>query len=267
MVGFGNLEGTEKKITSKLSIALSEGNMGSDKSAAINFSHFISSTSFDTKKHIGENESESEIVEQIQLGKTELFNKIDNYYRGDLLSFANYKMRNFSLRDKHESAKEIVQQTLSNVLKVIMRGKYDHSMPIRAYLFKSTAGNCTLFMRENSVLRLPKFFEDISVNNSFGVYETEGINFDTNSIYSIVDKIESDISEVFNKLDVGEIGEIMRGLKPKFRNVIEMRYFSSSSHKEIAQTLNISVSQSQDRAKYGLLKLKGLLEERILSKD
>ena len=38
MIGFGNLEGTEKKITSKLSTALSEGNMGSDKSAAINFS-------------------------------------------------------------------------------------------------------------------------------------------------------------------------------------------------------------------------------------
>ena len=44
-------------------------------------------------------------------------------------------MRDYSARDKHESAKEIVQQTLSNVLKVIVRGGYDSSMSIGGYLF------------------------------------------------------------------------------------------------------------------------------------
>jgi DNA-directed RNA polymerase specialized sigma24 family protein len=266
MIVFGNLEGTEKKETTKLSEALSVGNAGNDGSKNISFMNFIDPKSFSTNTRIGKNENESEIVEKIMLGQTELFNKIDNCYRTDLLIFAKNKMRDFSIRDKHEASKEIVQQTLSNVLKIIIRGKYDNTMSMRGYLFTSTSRNCTLFKRENSALKLPKFFEDMTKKNYFGSFENEGIENKTNQLDYLTEESRGKIGEVFDKLDVGEIGRIMQELKPKFRNVIELKFFSNLTHKEISQTLDITISQSQDRCQYGLLNLRKLIEKRILSK-
>jgi RNA polymerase sigma-70 factor (ECF subfamily) len=120
--------------------------------------------------------------------------------------------------------------------------QYTSEYAFSTWLFKIASNNCVDFLRK----RKQNFFE---IDKEYISDENKIFFFELND-----DKPNPE-EYLFNKEKSLEIHRVVSSLKPRYRKLIELRYFDELSYNEIANQLNLplgSVKAMLFRAKYML---------------
>jgi RNA polymerase sigma factor (sigma-70 family) len=104
--------------------------------------------------------------------------------------------------------------------------QYSPSFAFSTWLFKIASNNCIDFMRKKRV-------KVTSMDTGFVTGQGEVVYYDAKS--SIQDPEEQIIHSQKVKLMRGLVDK----LKPRYRELVELRYFDELSYEEIAETLNL----------------------------
>lgn len=134
--------------------------------------------------------------------------------------------------------------------------QYSPSFAFSTWLFKIASNNCIDFMRKKKAKQISIYTSSSEIENN----PTEGISEESSlSIQSdLLDPEEALIKDQKKIL----MRELVDALKPRYRQLVELRYFKEYSYEEISEELDIplgTVKAQLFRARellYGVLKKK-----------
>lgn len=186
------------------------------------------------------------IIDRALTGDQKAFAELMERYK-DAIYYMLLKMVN-----NKSDAEDLTLEAFGKAFKNIHQ--YTPNYAFSTWLFKIATNNCIDFIRKRkaNVVSI-----DSSVDDSEG-----GYSFPTSLLSAnIHDPEESLIKEQSNKL----VQDVVAKLKPRYRKLVELRYFKEYSYEEIAQELNLplgTVKAQLFRARELLLNIMNSTSER-----
>ena len=158
------------------------------------------------------------LVELAKTGNERAFAKLLNRYR-DAIYYLLLKMVN-NPADAEDLTMEAFGKAFRNI------DSYTPNYAFSTWLFKIATNNCIDFIRKSK--SLPSSYEQ-----STEQYDNMTVN------------LASDVPDpeeiLINNQKIRHLREVVNQLKPRYRSLIELRYFKEYSYEEIATELNIPV--------------------------
>lgn len=176
-----------------------------------------------------------EIVENARLGKESAFKKLLNTYWSDVYRFQ------FAKTNNEDEAEDITIKTFSKAFDKI--DLYSDNYPFKSWL---------ITISKNI------FIDSIRGKKN----ETLSINKENSEAFYISDDSPSPEDKIIIEQNLAELLNHIKKLNNKQQQIIQLRYFQELSYKEIAATLNESMSS----VKVNLMRAKKMLSEIIESK-
>lgn len=188
-----------------------------------------------------------DLVQLAQQGNQHAYTELMSRYR-DAIYFMILKMINNT-----SDAEDLTIEAFGKAFKKI--DQYSPSFAFSTWLFKIASNNCIDFLRKKKTRQI-----SIVSNQTDDNGMSDGINEETSmSIQSdLPDPEESLIKDQKKVL----LRELVDTLKPRYRNLVELRYFKEYSYEEIADEMDIpigTVKAQLFRARellYGIVKKK-----------
>jgi RNA polymerase sigma-70 factor (ECF subfamily) len=174
------------------------------------------------------------IRKAIEMGNQQAYTELLENYRESLYTLM-FKMVN----DPYE-AEDLMIEAFGKAFHNL--SQYTSEYAFSTWLFKIASNNCVDFLRKKKL----DLFE---IDKEYISNENETFFLELND-----DKPNPE-EYLFNKEKSSEIRKLVNTLKPRYRRLIELRYFEELSYNEIASQLNIplgSVKAMLFRAKYML---------------
>ena len=245
---FGNLEGLEKKFTSKESEKLAELRFFAP-CKNIDFSKFIAKENFSINEDLKKIEF-SDLIQRVKIGCKDSFNILDLQIRANLknISITMTKGKNNSL------ICDSVQDCLIKIYDSILIGAFDkvetkeHFLNLAANILKNIIFDIDRPQNKNNHYTKTRLF---AVSESG---ECELNKIDQLGEKSTAFTFELSKTERLNNPKKLEIS--LNKLNEKLKAIIELYYFEGASHKEISEELEISVNSSMLRLSRAKKKLK-----------
>jgi RNA polymerase sigma-70 factor (ECF subfamily) len=168
-----------------------------------------------------------ELVLAAQDGNQAAFSELMLRYR-DAIYFMILKMINNKI-DAEDLTIEAFGKAFRNI------DQYSPSFAFSTWLFKIASNNCIDFLRKKKTRQISIISSSNDSNSNF----TDGISEDSSlSIQSdTMDPEEALINDQKKVL----LRELVDNLKPRYRQLVEMRYFLEYSYEEIAEELDIPI--------------------------
>ncbi|MCP4708488.1 MAG: sigma-70 family RNA polymerase sigma factor [Planctomycetes bacterium] len=168
-------------------------------------------------------------------GRTEILHRIYEKYKQDLLTLATAL-----LNDKH-TAEDVVQDVFTNLINSC--GKLQIKTNLKGYLATSIANKVRDRLRTNRKLKnVPLDLAESTTSQTTTATPHEPLWFEET---------------------VKPLARALETIPPEQREVIMLRLYSSLTFKAIAQNQNQSINTIQGRYRYGLTKLRSLLNGEI----
>ncbi|MDR0606310.1 MAG: sigma-70 family RNA polymerase sigma factor [Bacteroidales bacterium] len=174
------------------------------------------------------------IRKAIESGNQQAYTELMENYR-DSLYMLIYKMVN-NPYDAEDLTIEAFGKAFHNL------SQYTCEYAFSTWLFKIASNNCIDFLRKKKL----NLFE---MDKGYSSIENEIFFFELN------DDRPNPEECLFNKEKSSEIRRLVNTLKPRYRKLIELRYFEELSYTEIADQLNVPIGTVKGmlfRAKYML---------------
>jgi len=167
-----------------------------------------------------------ELVQKAQQGNQAAFAELMGRYR-EAIYYMILKMIN-NTSDAEDLTIEAFGKAFRNI------DQYSPSFAFSTWLFKIASNNCIDFLRKKKTRQL-SIFNTSGANGNAG----SGINEETSlSIQSdLLDPEESLIMEQKKIL----LRELVENLKPRYRQLVDLRYFQEYSYEEIAEELELPI--------------------------
>jgi len=167
-----------------------------------------------------------DLVQKAQLGNQAAFAELMNRYR-EAIYYMILKMIN-NTSDAEDLTIEAFGKAFRNI------DQYSPSFAFSTWLFKIASNNCIDFLRKKKTRQL-SIFNSTEAESNTG----SGINIETSlSIQSdLLDPEESLIMEQKKIL----LRELVDNLKPRYRQLVDLRYFQEYSYEEIAEELELPI--------------------------
>lgn len=147
-------------------------------------------------------------------------------------------------------AEDLTMEAFSKAFKNIQQ--YSPSYAFSTWLFKIASNNCIDFLRK-------KRSNIVSLDNNFGKEDKDGFTPQMN-----VKDDEPDPEEYMIRIQKSALmREVVKNLRPRYRKLIELRYFSEFSYEEIAEELNLPLGT----VKAQLFRARELLYGTLQSRD
>lgn len=184
-------------------------------------------------------QADLKIVARALKGEEKAFSELLNRYR-DSVYYVMLKMVN--------NPSDAEDLTIEAFGKAFLRlSQYTPSHAFSTWLFRIATNNCIDFMRKK--------------NQSPLAYDQD--NDDENSPARDVASETPDPEKTLIDMETAsQINDIMKYLKPRYRRIIELRYFSDRSYEEISEELGLPIGTVKAR----LFRAKTLLHAMITSK-
>jgi RNA polymerase sigma factor (sigma-70 family) len=162
--------------------------------------------------------SDLQLVEQAKLGSEKAFATLMNRYR-DSIYFMLLKMVN-NPSDAEDLTIEAFGKAFSNL------ELYTPKFAFSTWLFKIATNNCVDFIRKKQVSPTP-------------------LDHLQDSMENITMLIQSDFPDpeesMINHQKIAALKEIVNQLKPRYKSLIELRYFKEYSYEEISSELKLPI--------------------------
>jgi RNA polymerase sigma factor (sigma-70 family) len=167
-----------------------------------------------------------DLVQKAQLGNQAAFAELMNRYR-EAIYYMILKMIN-NTSDAEDLTIEAFGKAFRNI------DQYSPSFAFSTWLFKIASNNCIDFLRKKKTRQL-SIFNSTEAESNTG----SGINIETSlSIQSdLLDPEESLIMEQKKIL----LRELVDNLKPRYRQLVDLRYFQEYTYEEIAEELELPI--------------------------
>ncbi len=184
------------------------------------------------------------LVELAKEGDQKAYAELMKRYK-DAIYFMLLKMIN-----NKTDAEDLTMEAFSKAFKNLQQ--YSPNYAFSTWLFKIASNNCIDFLRK-------KRSNIISLDNNFGKEDKEGPAPQIN-----VKDDQPDPEEYLIKLQKSAMmRNVVKNLRPRYRKLIEMRYFSEYSYEEIADELNLPLGT----VKAQLFRARELLSGTLKSSD
>ena len=174
------------------------------------------------------------VREAIEFGNQRAYSELLENYR-DSLYMLMLKMVN-NPHDAEDLTIEAFGKAFRNL------SQYTTDYAFSTWLFKIASNNCVDFLRKKKL-------------NFFELDKSYNYNEDDDRSYELNDYEPNPEERLFDKEKVSQIRSLVNTLKPKYRILIELRYFEELSYEEISNQLNLplgTVKAMLYRAKYML---------------
>lgn len=159
-----------------------------------------------------------ELVDKARLGDQAAFAKLMDRYRESVY---------FTMMKMVRNADDADDLTIEAFGKAFSRlDQYSPSFAFSTWLFKIASNNCIDFMRKKRV-KLTSMETGITKDNG------ESVRYDAKS--NTLDPEEI----IIHNQKVKHMRELVSQLKPRYRELVEKRYFEELSYEEIAEELNL----------------------------
>ena len=162
--------------------------------------------------------SDNELVEIIRRGKEEQYEEIIKRYEGKLFAYL-YKLIN-----SREEARDILQDVFIKAYKNLY--SYDTQRKFSSWLYRIAHNEAVNFIKRKSLKKFVSW----------------------ESITAAKDKLDmssskEDMERVWEKKEAKkEMDKVLKKLSPKYRQVIDLRYYKEKSYEEISQILKKPVN-------------------------
>ncbi len=151
-------------------------------------------------------------------------------------------------------AEDLTMEAFSKAFKNIQQ--YSPSYAFSTWLFKIASNNCIDFLRK-------KRSNIVSLDNNFGKEEKDGFAPQFN-----VKDDEPDPEEYMIRLQKSALmREVVKNLRPRYRKLIELRYFNEFSYEEIAEELKLPLGTVKAQLFRARELLYGTLQNRDFHND
>jgi len=158
------------------------------------------------------------LVELARGGNEKAFSGLLNRYR-DTIYFMLLKMVN-NTSDAEDLTIEAFGKAFRNL------DSFTPEFAFSTWLFKIATNNCIDFIRKKQI-------------------SPTSLNHLQDDIESLTVNIQSDLPDpeeaLINDQKIAVLRDIVKQLKPRYRNLIELRYFKEYSYEEIASELNLPI--------------------------
>lgn len=181
------------------------------------------------------------LVRAAQNGDEQAFTDLLGRYK-DPIFYLLLKMVNNSI-----DAEDLTIEAFSKAFKNI--NKYSPKYAFSTWLYKIASNNCIDFMRK-------KKCQTISIDNNSD-------DFDISSNISFKSKSPNPEEKLMKSQKHNTIHNIVQQLKPRYRRLVELRYFKELSYEEIATELNIPLGT----VKAQLFRSKELLQNIVVNSN
>ncbi|MGQ9619433.1 MAG: RNA polymerase sigma factor [Bacteroidales bacterium] len=159
------------------------------------------------------------LVERAKMGDEKAYSILLNRYR-DSIYFMLLKMVN-----NPSDAKDLTIEAFGKAFKSL--NSYTADFAFSTWLFKIATNNCIDFLRKKH--QTPQVIDQVNDEDDES-YEAH---------------LESDTPDpeetMISKQDIANLYKIMDQLKPRYRKLIELRYFREYSYEEISEELKIPI--------------------------
>lgn len=189
-----------------------------------------------------------ELVKQAQQGSQFAFTELMGRYR-DAIYFMVLKMIN-----NPSDAEDLTIEAFGKAFKKI--DQYQPTYAFSTWLFKIASNNCIDFLRKKKIKNISIYNNPAEAENN----ANDGLNIETSiSIQSDAPDPEEALIKDQKKV---LLRELVDNLKPRYKQLVELRYFKEFSYEEIAEELDIpigTVKAQLFRARellYGIMKKK-----------
>jgi RNA polymerase sigma factor (sigma-70 family) len=154
----------------------------------------------------------------VETGDQKAYAELMNRYK-DSIYFMLLKMVN-----NRDDAEDLTIEAFGKAFKNIHQ--YTPDFAFSTWLFKIATNNCIDFIRRKrkNTFSIDKSFENQDGNDNFIDIKSEGPDPEENLI---------------KKQKAQLMHDVVEKLKPRYRRLIELRYFNELSYEEIAQELNL----------------------------
>ena len=126
---------------------------------------------------------------------------------------------------------------------------YTPTHAFSTWLFSIATNNCVDFIRKKRLQTI--YLDDIRTKSEGEVYE-----------YSIPSEGDNPEENIIHEQRVQILREVVRQLKPRYRKLVEMRYFEEMSYEEIAEELDMPLGT----VKVQLFRARDLLYNILITK-
>jgi RNA polymerase sigma factor (sigma-70 family) len=168
-----------------------------------------------------------ELVQLAQAGNQQAFAELMDRYK-DAIYFMILKMINNKI-DAEDLTIEAFGKAFRNI------DQYSPDFAFSTWLFKIASNNCIDFLRRRKTRQI----SIISSSQDFSNNPSEGINEET-SISIQADSLDPEES-LINDQKKALMRELVKNLKPRYKQLVELRYFQEYSYEEIASELDLPV--------------------------
>jgi RNA polymerase sigma factor (sigma-70 family) len=168
-----------------------------------------------------------ELVQLAQVGNQQAFAELMDRYK-DAIYFMILKMINNKI-DAEDLTIEAFGKAFRNI------DQYSPDFAFSTWLFKIASNNCIDFLRRRKTRQI----SIVSSSQDFSNNPVDGINEETSmSIQSDTPDPEESLINDQKKI---LMRDLVKSLKPRYQQLVELRYFQEYSYEEIAAELDLPV--------------------------
>ena len=184
---------------------------------------------------------DKEVLSSYINGNESALNVLIDRHRSRIFGFIISKVKNV------EVAEDIFQDAFIKVINTIKKGKYNEQGKFIVWVMTITHNLIMDYFRKQKKRRF------IKPTNDFNVFDILG-NGELNIEQKIVkEQILSQIKLLKDELPVEQ------------RKILEMRYYSKMSFKEISENCNISINTALGRMRYAIINLRKIIQKKGVS--
>ena len=162
--------------------------------------------------------SDNEIVKLVQAGNKNLFAIINERYQGKLFAYL------FRLIGSREEAKDLLQDVFVKAFKNIK--SYDASRNFSSWIYRIAHNESVNYIRRKGLKRFISWEDIVSAKDKM-----------------MSNKAEDGADDIWlRKEKIKEVDEVINKLPFKYKQVLQLRYYSDKSYEEIGKVLKKPVN-------------------------
>jgi len=181
---------------------------------------------------------DKEVLRSYINGNESALNFLIDKYRPRIFGFIISKVKN------KEVAEDIFQDAFIKIINTIKKGKYNEQGKFIVWVMTITHNLIMDYFRKNKKRRFLKSTDDFNV-----------FDFINNGELTIEQKLVKE--QIFVQLR-----SLIKDLPFEQRRILEMRYYSKMSFKEISETCGVSINTALGRMRYAIINIRKVIEKK-----
>lgn len=184
---------------------------------------------------------DKEVLQSYINGNESALNLLIDKYRPRIFGFIISKVKN------KEVAEDIFQDAFIKIINTIKKGKYNEQGKFIVWVMTITHNLIMDYFRKQKKRRFLKSTDDFNV-------------------FDFINNGELNVEQKLVKEQISfQLKNLIKDLPFEQKRILEMRYYSKMSFKEISEICNVSINTALGRMRYAIINLRKIIQKRGLA--